>query len=73
MKQTEIWMSPQDVLPLANSGVWILFICDDEIKIGTFEKVRGINYFIDNKDIKHATDRISFWMNIPKTPGESDE
>ncbi len=73
MKTTETWISPIDKLPKANSGLWLLFVCDNNIKFGTFETVRGCNWFIDNIEIRSHPERVQYWMDIPKVPVEADE
>lgn len=66
------WVSTKDRLPKTDNGKSVLFVFDNDVKFGTYEQHRSGVFFFDIFSIRYAPDRVSYWMEIPKFPGETD-
>lgn len=62
------WIKTTDRLPPTDDGKWILFVFEDEIKMGSYEEFRDHPYWVDFHNVRHHPDRVDYWMPLPEPP-----
>ena len=64
------WIKTKNKMPPNDTGEWVLFIFEDEVKMGSFDSYPSGAYWVDVVNIRYHPDRVYYWMPIPKLPKE---
>jgi len=66
------WVKTKDQMPRNGTGEWVLFIFENEVKMGSFDRYSSGNYWVDAVNKRYHPDRVPYWMPMPKLPEGCD-
>lgn len=64
------WINTKDQMPPNDDGRWILFVFEGEVKMGSFDRYKSGNYWVDFHNTRYHIERVHYWMPLPEVPAQ---